>query len=36
LEAVVLQALVAQTAERAGIDVEEFVFHHDDTKVPVL
>jgi fructoselysine-6-P-deglycase FrlB-like protein len=33
LEAVVLQVLVGQVARAAGIDVEEFVFHHDDTKV---
>ena len=34
LEAVVLQVLVGRTAAQAGIDVEEFVFHNDDTKVP--
>ncbi|MEO3859534.1 hypothetical protein [Acrocarpospora sp. B8E8] len=33
LEAVVLQSLVARTAERAGIDIEEFVFDNADTKV---
>ncbi|MEV0716899.1 SIS domain-containing protein [Asanoa sp. NPDC050611] len=36
LEAVVLQVLVARTAASAGIDIEEFVFHNDDTKVPAL
>ncbi|MET7396607.1 SIS domain-containing protein [Dactylosporangium sp. NPDC005572] len=36
LEAVVLQTLVAQTAARSGIDVEDFVFEHDDTKVAAL
>ncbi|WP_030452501.1 SIS domain-containing protein [Herbidospora cretacea] len=33
LEAFVLQALVARTAEDAGIDIEEFVFDNADTKV---
>ncbi|GIF69922.1 glucosamine--fructose-6-phosphate aminotransferase [Asanoa ishikariensis] len=36
LEAIVLQVLVARAAAQADIDIEEFVFHHDDTKVPVL
>lgn len=34
LEVVVMQVLVGSLAELAGIDVEQFVFHHTDTKVP--
>jgi fructoselysine-6-P-deglycase FrlB-like protein len=34
LEAVVLQILAGQTARSRGIDIEEFVFHNSDTKVP--
>lgn len=33
LEAVILQLLAARAADARGIDVEEFVFHNDDTKV---
>lgn len=33
LEALVMQILVGAVAERRGLDVEEFVFHHSDTKV---
>jgi len=33
LEAVVMQALAAAVAAARGIDVEDFVFHHADTKV---
>lgn len=33
LEAVVLQALAETVASRAGLDIEAFVFHNDDTKV---
>ncbi|GMA23518.1 hypothetical protein GCM10025864_12770 [Luteimicrobium album] len=33
LEALVLQLLAARAAEARGVDVEEFVFHNDDTKV---
>jgi glucosamine--fructose-6-phosphate aminotransferase (isomerizing) len=36
LEAIVLQVLVARTAAQWDIDIEEFVFHNDDTKVPAL
>jgi fructoselysine-6-P-deglycase FrlB-like protein len=34
LEALVLQALAAQVAAQAGVDVEDFVFDNADTKVP--
>jgi fructoselysine-6-P-deglycase FrlB-like protein len=34
LEVLVLQILVAAVAERRALDIEEFVFHHSDTKVP--
>lgn len=33
LEALVMQILVGEVAERHGIEVEEFVFHNSDTKV---
>ncbi|MDH6182144.1 fructoselysine-6-P-deglycase FrlB-like protein [Microbacteriaceae bacterium SG_E_30_P1] len=33
LEALVMQILVGEVAIQHGIDVEEFVFHHNDTKV---
>jgi len=33
LEAVVMQALAEELASRAGVDIEAFLFHHDDTKV---
>jgi len=33
LEAVVLQSLAALVARLRGVDIEEFVFSHDDTKV---
>jgi fructoselysine-6-P-deglycase FrlB-like protein len=33
LEAVVMQALAESVASRAGVDIEAFVFHNDDTKV---
>jgi glucosamine--fructose-6-phosphate aminotransferase (isomerizing) len=33
LESLVLQSLAGAVAEARGIDIEEFVFHHDDTKV---
>jgi glucosamine--fructose-6-phosphate aminotransferase (isomerizing) len=33
LEAIVMQTLVAELAELSDIDVEQFVFHHTDTKV---
>jgi len=33
LEAVVLQDLVEGVALQRGVDIEEFVFYHDDTKV---
>ncbi|MFS0910856.1 SIS domain-containing protein [Microbacterium sp. 179-I 3D2 NHS] len=33
LEALVLQGLVARVADLRGVDIEEFVFHNDDTKV---
>jgi glucosamine--fructose-6-phosphate aminotransferase (isomerizing) len=35
LEALVLQILVGAVADVRGIDIEEFVFHNADTKVPV-
>jgi glucosamine--fructose-6-phosphate aminotransferase (isomerizing) len=35
LEALVMQILVGAVAEVRGIEVEEFVFHNADTKVPV-
>jgi glucosamine--fructose-6-phosphate aminotransferase (isomerizing) len=34
LEALVMQSLVAGVAELHNIDIEEFVFHNADTKVP--
>jgi fructoselysine-6-P-deglycase FrlB-like protein len=34
LEVLVMQILVAAVAERRSIDIEEFVFHNSDTKVP--
>jgi fructoselysine-6-P-deglycase FrlB-like protein len=34
LEALFMQALVGEVAELRGIDIEEFVFHNADTKVP--
>ncbi|MDQ0727834.1 SIS domain-containing protein [Microbacterium sp. W4I20] len=33
LEALFLQGLVARVAESRGVEIEEFVFHNDDTKV---
>jgi len=33
LEAVLLQDLVEGVAMLRGVDIEEFVFHHDDTKI---
>jgi hypothetical protein len=33
LEVLVMQMLVGAVAERRALDVEEFVFHHSDTKV---
>ncbi|GAA4198524.1 hypothetical protein GCM10022252_49070 [Streptosporangium oxazolinicum] len=33
LDAIVLQTLVARTAEHSGVDIEEFVFDNADTKV---
>lgn len=33
LEALVLQAIVAEVANRRGVEIEEFVFHNTDTKV---
>lgn len=33
LEALVLQAIVAEVAHRRGVEIEEFVFHNTDTKV---
>jgi fructoselysine-6-P-deglycase FrlB-like protein len=33
LEALFLQGLVARVADARGVDIEEFVFHNDDTKV---
>ena len=33
LEALFLQGLVERVAETRGVDIEEFVFHNDDTKV---
>lgn len=33
LEALVLQSLVGELAGARGLDIEEFVFHHTDTKV---
>lgn len=35
LEAAVLQLLVGAVADVRGVDIEEFVFHNADTKVPV-
>ena len=29
-----MQILVAAVAERRGVDIEDFVFHNSDTKVP--
>jgi fructoselysine-6-P-deglycase FrlB-like protein len=34
LEALVMQILVAAVAEQRAIEIEEFVFHNSDTKVP--
>jgi fructoselysine-6-P-deglycase FrlB-like protein len=34
LEALFLQALVAEVAGLRGVNIDEFVFHHTDTKVP--
>jgi fructoselysine-6-P-deglycase FrlB-like protein len=34
LEALAMQILVAEVAEQRAIEVEEFVFHNSDTKVP--
>lgn len=33
LEALVMQSLVERVAELRDVEIEEFVFHHDDTKV---
>jgi glucosamine--fructose-6-phosphate aminotransferase (isomerizing) len=33
LEALFLQGLVARVADSRGVEIEEFVFHNDDTKV---
>lgn len=33
VEAVLMQALVEHVAAERGVDIEEFVFHNDDTKV---
>jgi fructoselysine-6-P-deglycase FrlB-like protein len=35
LEALVMQILVGAVADVRGVDIEEFVFHNADTKVPV-
>ncbi len=35
LEALFLQGLVASVAQSRGVEIEEFVFHNDDTKVDV-
>lgn len=35
LEAAVLQSLVQTLAEDRGLDIEDFVFHHTDTKIGV-
>jgi fructoselysine-6-P-deglycase FrlB-like protein len=34
LEALAMQILVAEVAEQRAIEIEEFVFHNSDTKVP--
>ncbi len=34
LEALTMQILVAAVAEQRAVEIEEFVFHHPDTKVP--
>jgi glucosamine--fructose-6-phosphate aminotransferase (isomerizing) len=34
IEILVTQILVAAVAELRGVDIEEFVFHNADTKVP--
>jgi glutamine---fructose-6-phosphate transaminase (isomerizing) len=34
LEVLAMQILVAAVAERRAIDIEDFVFHNSDTKVP--
>jgi glucosamine--fructose-6-phosphate aminotransferase (isomerizing) len=34
LEVLTMQILVAVVAERRGVDIEDFVFHNSDTKVP--
>ena len=33
LEALFLQGIVAEVAQARGVEIEEFVFHNDDTKV---
>jgi fructoselysine-6-P-deglycase FrlB-like protein len=33
LEALVMQILVGEVANQNGVEIEEFVFHHNDTKV---
>lgn len=35
LDILVMQILVAAVAELRGVDIEEFVFYHSDTKVDV-
>jgi fructoselysine-6-P-deglycase FrlB-like protein len=35
LEALVMQILVAAAAAERAVNIDEFVFHHSDTKVPV-
>jgi len=34
LEALAMQILVAAVAEQRAIEIEEFIFHNSDTKVP--
>jgi glucosamine--fructose-6-phosphate aminotransferase (isomerizing) len=34
LEALAMQILVAEVAEQRAIEIEEFIFHNSDTKVP--
>jgi glucosamine--fructose-6-phosphate aminotransferase (isomerizing) len=34
LETLTMQILVAAVAEQRAIEIEEFVFHNSDTKVP--
>lgn len=36
LEAAALQSLVAGVADLRGVEIEEFVFHNDDTKLPTV